>query len=229
MSGDEGNISNQGDLLTVLKSNGATQTGAFAALVATIVQPFAQDSMIEALNLCDSFAIYLEIALCFLLSIYSVYYVQKVRVVERIIIVVLSTFIIFSTAVGANNIVVPKKKDVMSIDIVNNLKEQIDEQNKLLKELGVEPVVLQKDNKQSSIYTNFIHNIYSKLMKNIVGSAYAQGDIENTKNKTRAIEDHRKEAIKRYQLKQNKLIKIGEMLKRKEEQKNLKQQLIKGL
>jgi hypothetical protein len=62
MSGDEGNISNQGDLLTVLKSNGATQTGAFAALVATIVQPFAQDSMIEALNLCDSFAIYLEIA-----------------------------------------------------------------------------------------------------------------------------------------------------------------------
>jgi hypothetical protein len=215
-----------------LLSSGTTQVGLMAALVTAVVQPFAQPKILSAFQLPAVFPLYMAIAVSFLLALYHVCTLQKIKVIEYIILIPLATCIIFSTALGSNNLLGEHNDQNVNQEMIDNLNKKLENSEELLRFFGVDidsedaglGVTLDNQLGQHSDHPN--NDFFSDLLGFFVGDVYAQESYEENVSppdfleSTNNEEQSKAEAIRKYLEIQNQLNEEAQQINEKRQQES---------
>ena len=183
----------------------STQVVIMAGVVTTVSQPFAQSGIQELLGLPQFFPVVVAGVVSVLLAFYQVFSVQRVRMIEGLMLAPLVALIVFSSYAGTNQLLakdVPPAAELSKLDAerIRNLEAQISIQKELNEQLlraaGVAAENPQATTPHAPLTRNGTTGILDRLLALVVPSAHAQsvGVRPGAEDERRRLEARLREA-----------------------------------
>lgn len=177
-----------------LFQKGSMQVGIMAGVVTAVSQPFAQVKMQTLLGLSPSVPLLIAIAVSVLLAAHHVFAVQRVKVLEGLVLMPLVALIVFSSYCGTNQFLAseaaPSTDQARFTNLEAQLKVQKAVNDELIKALGVVPEeTAHKQSPPLPQTRNGWSGALDKLLSALVPPAYGQDD------KARRAQDEEKRRL----------------------------------
>lgn len=173
------------DKSTSIFQKDSTQVGLMAGVVTMVSQPFAQSRMQELLGLAVWVPVVIAVAVSVLLAAYHVFAIQRVKVMEGVILMPLVAMILFSSYAGTNQLFASDPQqtasaaDKTAAARMLNLEEQLNLQREintqLIKALGLPP----EENMQGRIpeappMRSGLRGVLERVVDFLIAPAYGQ-------------------------------------------------------